>query len=255
MKVDLKDASSPKPFKPTGRHEKIAIRPQTDRRHRAPAAHTSPEPSNPGSPQGSHKHPVVVRHNANTVQHRPALADATSASTSIFPFLLPAVIVLALAALIGLAGMKMAAQKKRARADAAQAQAALNRHLAEIQAMLAQIPEHDHKLDDAIRGLQTALADASTASVLQAKVKTAITVVQNAENKVLDADIAGEKITEALTQLNEQPVTAVALAQQIETVHASGKERQRTIEAKCKTLRDLIMNANAQLPSTHTGRR
>ena len=257
VKIDREAAAASKPDGPSSRSGKPGSR--TARAHTrlatAPGARAAQERTTSPAAADTRKRPVVVRHDTDTASHRPAHADDTAPAPSpITPFVLPAIIVLALAALIGLAGMKIAAQKKRERAAVAQAQAAVNVHLSGIQDMLAHAPAHGQKLDAAIRDLQAALADKPAADVFQERVNTAIHTVRSAEKQVLDADTAGESISGALARLHGQP-GAVTLVQQIDTAHASGKKQQSAIEGKCQILRDLIMNANARLPATRKGRR
>lgn len=258
MKIDREAAAASKTDSPSSRNSKPGSRrPGTHAHTRlttAPGARPAQELTESPAAAGTRKRPVVVRHDTDTAPHGPVhAADTASAPAPITPFVLPAVIVLALAALIGLAGMKIAAQKKSERAAVAQAQAAVNVHLSGIQNMLAHAPAHGQKLDAAIRDLQAALADKPAADVFQERVNTAIHVVRSAEKQVLDADTAGESISGALARLNGQP-GAVTLVQQIDTAHASGKKQQSAIEGKCQILRDLIMNANARLPATRKGK-
>ncbi|HQA37611.1 MAG TPA: hypothetical protein PLW27_01810 [Kiritimatiellia bacterium] len=256
VKIDREAAAASKPDGPSSRSGKPGARAKAAhaRLATAPGASPAQDLAAPPASAGTRRRPVVVRHDTDTAQHRPAQTAQPPASSSITPFVLPAVIVLALAALIGLAGMKIAAQKKRERAAVAQAQAAVNAHLGDIQAMLAHAPAHGQKLDAAILDLQAALADTPAADVFQERVNAAIHTVRSAEKQVLDADTAGESISGALARLNGQS-GAVTLVQQIDTAHASGKKQQSAIEGKCQILRDLIMNANARLPATRKGRR
>ncbi len=118
--------------------------------------------------------------------------------------------------------------------------------IARVEELKRQTPGFEHPLEGALNDLKPSMIEASSDKDLSQHVSEAILAVKTAETRVLDADTGQEQAQQALELLVQHP-DHQALSVKMTAGLTEFKNLQHGVEAKCQTVRSLIMAANPRV--------
>ena len=142
--------------------------------------------------------------------------------------------------------LRQRAQQKAADQRTAQAYAAVTTFITRVEELKKQVPLFEHPVEGSLNDLKPGSVAAASDKELSQHVANAVFAVKTAETRVLDADTGEEQAKQALAILAQHPEQQV-LSGKMSAGLAEFKNLQHGIEAKCQTVRSLIMAANPRV--------
>lgn len=146
----------------------------------------------------------------------------------------------------GFFALRQRAQQKAADQRTAQAYAAVTTFITRVEELKKQVPLFEHPLDGPLNDLKPGSAAAASDKELSQYVANAVFAVKTAETRVLDADTGEEQAKQALELLAQHPEHQ-ALSGKMSAGLTEFRNLQHRVEAKCQSVRSLIMAANPRV--------
>ncbi len=186
------------------------------------------------------KTPVKIRH--ATPPPAPDAGEPLKTSPAKVK-LLPVVICAAAVMLAGVGVTRHLSKRDAAKQQTAQAYATTTGFIARMDELKKQVPALQRQLDGPINDLKPVGSASAPSKDFKQRVDNAITTVKTVEKLVLDAETGEEQARQALAVLQEH-AEYQSLSARVAAVSTEYKSLQQGVEAKCQTVRSLIMAAN-----------
>lgn len=202
-------------------------------------ASASPKPHASGTPRTLHKPPIKLHHSSSPGPDLPKLQSQAPTRGKLVPVALCAAVALALCALAS----SQRAKHKAAEQRTARAYATVTAFFTRVEELKKQAPALQRQLEGPINELKPIIAAPFASKENPQRVESAVTAVAKVEKALQDAEAGGDEAVQALESLH-QHADYQKLREKVLAASAEYNGLKSGVEAKCQTVRSMIMAAN-----------
>jgi len=203
-------------------------------------ASAAPKPHASGTPRTAHKSPLKLHHSSGPGPEFPKPQSQAPTRGTLVTVALCAAVALALCALVS----SQRAKHKAAEQRTARAYATVTAFFTRVEELKKQAPALQRQLEGPISELKPIIAAPFANKENPQRVESAVTAVAKVEKALQDAEAGGDEAVQALESLRRH-ADYQKLSEKVLAASSEYNGLKRGVEAKCQTVRSMIMAANA----------